>query len=222
MVLSYIVPAWFFRIDSFIEIIFSLITLFISLASFRVYYLTKEKNIERFGVGFLLMSASYFCWAIINALTIPEIRQSVTNVGVQNLNLMSWLGVHAYMMLFVAGLVMIAYSTFSLKKGGIYYLILGPTLMVIAISLEKFITFRILSIFFLSFIAYNYLLIYSVKQNRKSLGAFIGFLLLLVSNLIYLLSPLNAFSYVLSHAIELTAYLLFSAVLIRAVYYKQI
>lgn len=226
MALNYLVPSWFFRVDSVMEIIFALCTLVIALTAFKIYFLTKEKNIKGFAIGFLLLSLSYALWAAITAITIPQVREAVsetvTGVSDFQISLISALGINAYMMLFLAGLVILAYNTFNVKKAGIYYLILGPTLVAIVISIEKFITLRIMAVFFLSFIAYYYLQVYHVKQNRKSLGAFLGFTLLLIANLLYLFAPLNELSYVISHGIELSAYVLLLIVLLRALHYKII
>jgi len=215
MVFAYIVPPWFFRIDSLFEIIFSISTLIIAITSFKIYSLSKEKNILKFGVGFLLLAISYAIWAAMNAITIQQLQEKMTNIEISQLLTISTLGANIYMMLFMAGLVTLAYATFNINKGGIYYLLLGPTLTVIAISLEKIITFRIISIFFLSFIAYHYIDAYSLKQNNKTLGALISFSLLFIANFIYLFAPLNSLSYVISHGIELLAYIGLMAVLFR-------
>ena len=224
MALTYLVPEWFFRVDSVMEIIFALSTLIIALTAFKIYFLTREKNIKGFAIGFLLLTFSYALWSLMNAITIPQIKDAITDtvseVNTQSLNILSAIGTNAYMMLFMAGLVMLAYNTFNTKNSGIYYLILCPTLIVIVISLEKVITMRILAVFFLSFIAYYYLTVYHIKQNRKSLGAFLAFTLLLIANLLYLFAPINAVSYVVSHGIELLAYILLLSVLLRALHFK--
>jgi len=221
MVFAYIVPPWFFRIDSLFEIIFSISTLIIALTAFKIYSLSKEKNILKFGIGFLLLAMSYAIWATLNAITIPQLQEKITGVEIAQLLTLSLLGTNIYMMLFMAGLVTLAYATFNIHKGGIYYLLLGPTLTVIAVSLEKLITFRIIAIFFLSFIAYHYIDSYSIKQNNKTLGALISFSLLFIANFIYLFAPLNSLSYVISHGIELLAYIGLMAVLLRTLQHSS-
>lgn len=213
--INYIVPNWFFGIDSTIEAIFSLIILIISLASFKIYSITKEPSIKRFGTGFLLLALSYILWAGINAITVPGLTEQISSVSANQLSVLGLLISYSYMLLFISGLVLLAYNTFNSQKTEIFYLILCPSLMVVLTSIEKVITTRILAIFFLSFIAYHYMTEYYRKGNRKTLLVFIGFLLLMLSNIGFIFSPSSSLAYVIGHLIEAGAYSLFLATLLR-------
>ncbi|MBI3334551.1 hypothetical protein HYZ97_03630 [Candidatus Pacearchaeota archaeon] len=218
--INYLVPSWFFGIDSTIEALFSLITLAIAIAAFKIYALTKEQTIRRFGVGFLFIALSYVFWAGMNAVTVPGLKEQFPTVSIYQLSAASVLGFYAYMLLFITGLVLLAHTTFNTQRGAIFYLMLGPSLMVLLVSVNQIVTMRLLAIFLLSFIAFHYLTEYYRKSNRKTLLVFIGFVLLIISNIGFAFSPADSWAYVLGHIIEIGAYSLFLATLVRTLRYK--
>ena len=215
MSFAYLVPNWFFGLDVVMELLFFLVTIAIAISALKIYNLTKQDNIRKFSIGFILISLSYLVWAGLNAITIPDAASYVSQLTMSQISMISFLVIHAQMMFFIAGLVMLAYTTFNINKGGIFYLLLGLSLLVLVVSIEKIITFRIVSVFLLSFIAYHYLLEYKENSNKNTLLVLTGFSLLLISNLELLSTPIFPLSYVVSHLIELVAYTLFLTTLIR-------
>lgn len=212
---AYLIPNWFFGIDITMELLFFLVTIAIAISALKVYNLTRLENIRKFSIGFILISLSYLIWAGLNAITIPDAATHITQISVQQISMISFFVVYSQMMFFIAGLVMLAYATFNVNKGGIFYLLLGLSLLVLVVSVETVITFRIVSVFILSFITYHYLLEYQENSNKNTLLVLTGFSLLLISNLSLLSTPIFELSYVVSHLIELVAYALFLITLIR-------
>jgi len=215
MSFAYLVPNWFFGLDIIMELLFFLVTIAIAISALKIYNLTKQENIRKFSIGFILISLSYLVWAGLNAITIPNAASHLPQISIQQISFISFIVNYSQMMLFIAGLVMLAYTTFNINKGGVFYLLLGLSLMILVVSVEKVITFRIVSVFLLSFIAYHYLLEYKENSNKNTFLVLTGFSLLLISNLELLLTPVFSLSYVVSHLIELVAYSLFLITLIR-------
>ena len=212
----YLIPNWFFGFDSAMEILFGIITLAVSFVAWKIYRITQEKTVRHFSVGFFLIACSYILWAGINMFVVSKASEGVHLLAWDNLAVMSLLGVYAHMLLLISGLVTLAYTTFKIRNGGVYYIMLGLSLLVIVVSLNKIITFRILSVFLLSFITYYYFIEYLFRQNKKTQRIFIAFFLLLLSNLDFVFSSHSYQAYVLGHFIQLGAYILILMSLINS------
>ncbi|MEK6910435.1 MAG: hypothetical protein AABW82_01550 [Nanoarchaeota archaeon] len=206
MTYSYLIPDWFFKFGIGMEILFGIITISIAIIAFSCYKTCREDSLKRFGLGFLLISLSYLTWAIINIILLKDTGTGYMILTTEGLPLIYISSIYLHMALFISGLITLAYTTFKIEKGELYYLLLGLGLLVLASSFNKLLTFRILSVFLLTFISYNYILEWIKNKNKKTLIIFSSFLLLLLSNLDLVFSDQFYSSYVISHILELCAY----------------
>lgn len=206
MIYSYLIPDWFFKFGVGMEILFGIVTISIALMAFSCYRTLKEKSLMRFGTGFLLIALSYLTWVIINLVLVKETGTGYRALVSEGLPVLYIASIYLHMILFTSGLITLAYTTFKVEKGEVYYLLLGLGLLVIVSSFNKLVTFRILSVFLLIFITYNYLMDWMKNKNKKSLIILASFSLLLLSNLDLVFSEQFYLSYVVSHVLELCAY----------------
>ncbi len=214
---TYIIPNWFFGFDIAMELLFSLITFLVVIFAYRIGYFTKERKIKLFGTSFLLIGLSYIVWAGINFWFVNLGPEGVRELSIQSITLIGVLSLYAYMILFTAGLVSLAYLVCDTKKGIVYYLVFGLSLLVIFSSYYKLISFRILSIFLISVITYHYFEEYLRNKNKKSFLVLIAFLFLFSSSVVFVFSAIYYQAYVAGHILELVAYLLILINLIRSV-----
>ena len=217
MLYSYFIPNWFFGFDIAMELLFSFITFLVAIFAFRVSSITKDRKTKLFGISFLLISLSYVIWAGLNFWSVKLVNTGFREISINSVAFVGVSSLYAYMVLFVAGLVTLAYIICSEGKGKTYYLLLGLSLLVVASSLYKLVSFRILSIFLISFILYHYFDEYLKNKNKKTLYVFLAFILLFLSSIDFLLLPLYYQTYVLGHILELAAYLLILVTLIKSV-----
>lgn len=215
MTYFYLIPNWFIGFDGALELVFGIITLFIASIAARIYFITKEKNIKHFSVAFFLISFSYLAWATINITVVSKLAEGVPSLILENLSHIWRLGLYGYMALFTAGLATLVYATLKIKRSDVYYLLLGLPLIAIAGSLQKLILFRIVAVFLLSFIVYQYFVEWMDKKNPKTFWVLLAFILLMVSNIGLIFSSFYTSPYVISHLIELAAYTLFTISLVR-------
>ncbi len=206
MIYSYLIPDWFFKFGVGMEILFGIVTISIALIAFSCYKTIKEKSLMRFGTGFLLIALSYLTWAIINIILVKETGTGYRILISEGVPIIYIASIYLHMILFTSGLITLAYTTFKVDKGEIYYLLLGLGLLVVVSSFNKLVTFRILSVFLLIFITYNYLIDWIKNKNKKTLIIFTSFALLLLSNIDLVFSQQFYLSYVISHILELCAY----------------
>jgi len=214
---SYLIPEWFFGFDIGMEILFAIIAFSVALIAFKINDVTKERKIKLFGIAFLLISLSYVVLGALNFWFVNLASEGFRMVDINEVQLIGVISLYLFMILFVGGLVTIAYITCDACKGKTYYLIFGLSLMVIAASLYKLVTFRILSTFLFSFIAYHYFEEFLKNKNRNAFWTLIAFALLFMGSVNFILSPVYYWFYIIGHLFELSAYLIILAILIRSV-----
>lgn len=202
----YLIPEWFFDFGVTMEVLFSLVTLAVAIAGIAIYRISKEKSIWRFSLGFLMISISYAIWATLNAHIASKLDTGGFMFSLANPPLGHVLGVYLYVLFFIAGLVTLAYTTLKMEKGEVFYLMLGLSLTAIVSSLSKFVTFRIVSLFLLTFIAYHYFIEWHENKNKKTCWILAAFIMLVISNAIFIFLTSSPIAYVLGHIFELAAY----------------
>jgi len=222
MEVTYFIPDWFFSFSVGMELLFALITLAVAVAGAKIYFISKEKDIWRFSVGFFMISISYAAWAALNAHIAADLNKGEYLFSLINPPLMHIIGAYVYMIFFIAGLVTLAFATFKSEKDkdSIYYVLLGLALTAVVASYSKFVTLRIVSLFLITFLAYHYFTEWYSNRNRKTYMIFIAFILLTLSNIFFIFIISSEFTYVAGHVLELGAYSLIFYTLVRTLLRK--
>jgi hypothetical protein len=204
----YLVPQWFFGFDIALEVLFGIITLIVAISAYRIYKISEEKSMKNFGTGFLFVALSYIAWAIVNLNLLIEAHEGPMGISPMTFVLVGSIGIYAHMLLLAIGLITLVYATLGIKSPRTYYLMLGLGLLVVVSSFDKITTFRIISVFLLSYIVYHFFLQWREHKNKNLLYNFIAFTLLLASNLDFAFAGNYYSSYVIGHVLELFAYLI--------------
>lgn len=217
----YQVPAWFFGFDIGMEILYACIAALITYQAYRVYRISAEQSIKHLAIGFGFISVSYIIWAGVNSFIFATIGNAVEGICIGCLREVGQGGLYLYTGLFIAGLVSLVYATLHIKKPGVYYLLLGLSLTIITISIQKFATSRVVALFFLTYIAHHYWGCYTANKNPCTKTLLIGFIFLLVSSIDFMFSPRFYQAYVIGHLFELAAYGTFWYALIQTKKYGK-
>lgn len=218
MIYSYIIPNWFARFDILIQFLFGLIAVAVAAFSYRIYKITKEKNIQQFSVGFLFIAISYMIWGLINLLLLTNSKTSI-DFRLEHLQLAGLLGVYAHMAFFIIGLLTIFYSNFRSNKREGFYLLLGLGLLSVFTYINEIAAYHLTAVFILFFINYHYLKEYFLYKNPKTLPVLIAFFLIFLGHLVFIF-PVTYSEYVVAHILELFAYSLILVSLVRTVKIK--
>ncbi len=206
---TYLVPIWFFGYEVSLELIFALITLVLSIYSFRIFRLSEQRQTKFFGLAFAFISASYFLQSFVSLRMIlnENINEVLSLVEISTINN---LGLRLHMMFFLMGLVTLAYMTFKVKSGKTYAFML--ILVVAAIMMSSYVVylFHLLSTILLAYVLTYYLFNYRRKKKRKrrSLLIIIAFAFLLIGSMDFFFSFSTSMYYVIGHMLELVAYLI--------------
>ena len=61
-------PVWFQKFDSVFQIIFALVTIAISMFSYKVFHFTKDKKFKYFSLAFIMVAIGYLINSFSNLL----------------------------------------------------------------------------------------------------------------------------------------------------------
>lgn len=212
---AYLIPAWFLGFDTAMQLIFGMVTLLVAAVAFRIYRISSERTIRHFSIAFLLLALSYGFWALLTLELVKQLNSELSILSLENLAIVWIVGHYAHMLLFVSGLALLVYATLGVKNGGVYYLLFGLSATAIAASLQKLVTFRIVSMFLLSILAYTYYWEYRKRRNLKTLAVCVAFTLLFVSSINLIFAQQHSLAYVAGHVLQLVAYGLIFATMVR-------
>ncbi|MFC1768689.1 hypothetical protein ACFLZX_02900 [Nanoarchaeota archaeon] len=211
MEFSLLIPEWFGGYDAFLEAVFLVITLLLSVYSFRVYRLTKNRESRLVGLSFLLLALSYLSLSLTTGLFGALLVVNPLDL----LSGITQIGLVAYMLLFIGGLITMTYLTTKSKGNRLYLLLLLPALLAILKSTNAFFIFLILSSFYLLFIVIFYYNIYKKNKQKNTLFILLAFLFLLIGKVQYIFTINFELFYVIGHFLELVAYILMLVTLVR-------
>ena len=209
MVSLSLIPNWFFGYDVLLELAFAIITLVVSFFAFKIYKLTAQRQPKLFGISFLLISLSYFVRSFVNFAIIIKLNEDICRVlKVVSVNTWNSFGIYAYVILFIAGLITLAYMTIKVNNSRLYALLLTIPIIILLLSPNPLYLYYIISSILLVFIAIHYFKNYIKRKQPKTLLVLTAFAFLLFGNIHFIFSVNHGLFYIIGHFLELGAYLL--------------
>lgn len=206
MALLYLVPKWFFGFDVFLELVFALVTLGVSLYSFRIYYLSGQRECKVFGAGFLLISFAYLVWSGLNLFIASRFADGARKLSFEQITHLGSLGVYAYVLFFIWGIATLAYMTLGTRKQMTYVLIATLSALAIVFSAYKALAFYFVSSFLLLFVVMYYVQVYRQTRRNSNFFVLIAFVLLFLGTVDFIFAALNNLHYVIGHILYLVGY----------------
>ena len=201
-----IVPHWFAGYNALLEMMFFVITLLVGAYALRIYQLSGQRQSKLFGISFLLISAAYLIQSILNFAGSYSMASGCNMQSMSTLHSLSNAGIYAHIILFMTGLVTLAYMTLKIKDFWAYPLFLVAILAVLLLSSNKLYFFYVLSSILLVYISFHYLRNYLKSRKMSALIVFTAFLFLLFGKIHFIFSIDHGTFYVAGHLLELVAY----------------
>jgi hypothetical protein len=200
-------PSWFYAYDLVFHLIFALTSLLLAAVSTKLYNLTGQRQAKLFGIGFFLISASYFTKLLFDSIIFWQWDKT----SLQSILTIEYWSTYLHYSLALSGLLVLLYMTFQIKNLKILAAMIGMSIVAQAFCEEPFLCFYLISVICFALISLFFLQNYS--RNRCSLAFFsaMAFVLLLVSSILFVLPADNDLLYVVGHVFELTAYILILA-----------
>jgi len=212
-----IVPHWFIGYNSILEMMFFVITSLVGAYALRIYKLSGQRQSKLFGISFLLISAAYLIQSILNFAASYSMAEGCSMRSMTAVHSLSNFGIYVHMILFITGLVTLAYMTLKIKNIKAYALFLAAILAVLLLSSNKLYFFYALSSILLIYISFYYLRNYLKNKKMSALIVFAAFLSLLFGKIHFIFSIDHGAFYVAGHLLELVAYVLIMINLINVV-----
>jgi hypothetical protein len=205
----FITPEWFFGYDIALELIFAVITIFVSFYAWKIFKITEERNLRLFSLAFLFVSLSYITQSVLNFIILTQLQDEVCNfVNIQSVYLLNLFGIYFHAILFLIGLLLLAYialKIYSLRTFILMFLLVFTSLY---FSPQKTFMLYLLSTMLLGFIVYYYVTNYWNNRKPTTLLVTIAMMTLFAGYLYFIFATENPFYYVVGHVLELLAYAL--------------
>lgn len=221
MEVLYVVPAWFFATSIVLEIIFAAVTLAVAYYSFKVYALSGQRESRLFGISFLIIAISFIIRSALNIFVTTSVNDEVRTLTLGSIMAINNFSVYMYIILMTISLLTLAYTTFKIKSPKIYSLLALISIFALIFSAVKSVAFYVISILLLVYIVVHYYREYIDNKTTKKLQVLFAFVLLLISNLVFMRAAQNYMYYVTGHILELAAALLVLLSLISVIKYGQ-
>lgn len=210
MSIVYLVPNWFYYLAIILELLFALASAVVAYYAFKVYGISGQREGKIFGISFALISLAYFIKALINWFVLSEIGNGLRVLSLDGLSKLGIFGLYSHVILFVAGLAMLAYMTLKNKSRRVYFLILCVPLAALYIGRNEAFAFNLVSSIFLIYLCSHYYFEYKQNKNQKTLIVLCAFILLFFSGMGFVFAPNFYVNFVIGHIFELMSYVLIS------------
>ncbi len=204
----FLIPQWFFGYDVALELLFAVVTLLVSFYAFKIYKLSMDNNLKFFSLSFFLIALSYLAQAVLNFIILDRLDDTVCGmINLQSVYLLDLFGIYFHSILFLLGLIVLAYVAMKMSDPGTFFLILFLVLGALYFSPYKTFMLYFLSTIILGLISFYYIRNYWNNRKTTSLLVAISMVLLFISCLYFIFATENMIYYVIGHALEFIAYL---------------
>jgi hypothetical protein len=202
----YTIPGWFFGYDIALELLFAVITLFVAFYAWRIYRISSAREFGLMSVAFTFISLSFFAWSIINMSLVEELNETTRILVLNNITVLSVIGVYSHILLFMCGLITLFYMTTRGVNDKMYALTIILSVLGILFALNKTVAVYTFSSVILAFISFYYTKNYLENRNYATFAIMFSFGLLFLASLLMLFSSFPYSVYVIAHMCELIAF----------------
>jgi len=217
-------PKWFYGKDIVIDFFSIAVLSLIAVFSLKYYKINKKnKNYLWFAISFILLSIS-FLFKILTNFTIYYNIVDTKKLGfftfsyrtVVTSDILFSLGFLFYILLTLLGFFVL-YAIYQKKYNKkdilleIYFIII-----ISYFSISKYFVFHMTSFVFLALITFNYFKNYPKKNKNSKILAW-SFLIITISQLIFIFVMLTKLFYVIAEVIQLIGYIVLLTVFIKVV-----
>ncbi len=214
-------PDWFLGTDVLIEFFSFLVLFMFFLFSMKSYKTNKNRNSFYLGVGFLLIALAELATIITKFVLYydldftNQIGNAIINYNVANsVDIFYYIGFFFHKLLTLGGL----YAIYRIPLKNPYKgdIILAIVFMIIAslFSNTIYYIFHLTALLLLILIIMNYTKVYQINKSRNTKVLIISFILLALSQVIFLVSKLQIL-YAIAQIMQLVSYLTLLVLIIR-------
>ena len=212
MVKIVLTPDWFLGKDVFIEFFSFIVLIIFSILAIRSYKMNKNRNFLYLGWGFGLIALAQLAAVITKLVLYYDIGPTqaignaiITSQILSSVDIFYYAGFFFQRFLTLCGLYIIYRLPRKHKSVGDYFLVLYFILLSAIVGSSFYYLYYLTSLILLILIIGNYYEIYKENRFVNTKILIIAFSMLALSQLIFVLSTIDAL-FVLASAIELISY----------------
>ena len=221
MAYLYFLPRWFVFYGLSLEFIYTVVTFFVAIYSYKIYRASLQRELKLFSLGFFAISLSYLSWFFLNLLAFLKLQGNATIIAVTTADRLLNVGAHTHMFLFLFGMTTLAYLTLKVRNSRAVVLLYSLIALPMVLSDNRAILFYAFSSVLLLFLVSHYLFEYSEKRNPKLALMLCAFILLFIGTFDLIFSTRAYVHFVIGHIFIFLSYMLILANLILVFYYGQ-
>jgi hypothetical protein len=197
-----------YHIEVFLEFIFGIVTMVVSLMAYRIYKITNQKQSKFLSFSFFFISLGYFVQALFNLLILLELRKEISSLImlVNRIYLFDRIGLSLHIFMMITGLVILLWMTLRSERTRTLWLLFILTMVSMYFSVNKLYMFFVLSSLYLAFISHHFIRNYLEKRQLPRLLVALAFASLFVARLHFLFIQNSILFYHIGHVIEMVAY----------------
>ena len=200
------IPGWFFGANAVLELVAAVACLLVFYFATKTSKLTKQDNIFFLGLGFFFLGVSFLARTLVHLLFYPFNANKLLNDVVVFFNY----GGLFYMALTLAAYLIILAVSMQIGGRKTISLIFLISFIGIFFSTLPLRIFHLISIIVLIYILSHYLLNYTRKKGLNSFLTFVGFFLILVGHVLFILQIYGLYTdyviYMVAHLVQLGGY----------------
>jgi len=216
-------PLWFVGFDSLMEFVAFIIALAIAFQAFKGYRLTKQRTLLYVQFSFALLSAGLLVDSLAGFL-------GILARSLKGIEILTQVGYTIYFLVQVLAYGILVYAYVSQTRT---LSTASPALPLVSLSgitalqtsqspvvkplplLEYHPISEIVLLFLIVYIAFQTAINYSATKERNALLVFLGFLLLALSHLFFILALLRPLFFVFGHVFQLLGFVSLLMMLLR-------
>ncbi|MFH0752098.1 MAG: hypothetical protein V1914_00710 [archaeon] len=206
-------PGWFYGLDTIFELVCGLITLLISMLSYRVYRFAKQKRYYYLFASFLLISFAF---------ALRAVGVFLMHLGFYD-RIISPFGMFDFIFLGQMTLMLFAFTilllvSMGVKSRRVIAFVMALMALFILFSYQYFLKFHVVMFVLMFFLAANFYLNYRKQRNLNSALVFSGFYMLMLAQPFFLFSArLSQNYYIAGQTFQVIGFLALFLMLIRVI-----
>jgi hypothetical protein len=221
-------PDWFLTSDVIIEGFSFIVLLLFFLFSIRSYKLSKNKNSFYLGIGFFLIALAEAS-TILTKLVLYYPMTAVEEVGryivtynmVHSVDIFYYIGFFFHKLFTLVGLYIIYRLPLKNKISGDVFISIAFIIISALFSNSAYYLFHLVALIFLILIIANYYRIYNKTKLKTTELLIISFVILAVSQILFILSKLGII-YAVAQIMQLASYIILLALMIKIVRHSDL
>ena len=207
-------PEWFYGLDSVLDFFLLIVALIIAFHSYKLFLFSKKNNYKYFSLAFLLFSLGILTKIIINLAIYYDVLESFSlrtmsflGSTITYYEFLTILGYFAFRMLFLVGIMGIYAVSYKKTSFNDITLFLFFFIIIGMFSHYWYYAFHLTALAFLLFISYFYYKNYIKHKKTSSFFVFLCFLLLSLSQILFIPTRFNSEFYVFAEILQFLGFL---------------